>query len=155
MEQEAKYVKKRPLLRAAVLVVLLLIAMYILAVLGYYFARKSAPQAETRNAQDGSEYSVSEEEQNPFHLPTAMQTEVPEEALPENTPTFPKQDYLVLADGAVVSLFILTETGEQVFSEVLPISLAALIPEDRVMLEEGVILRSRGELAALLEDLSS
>lgn len=155
MEQETNYVKKRPLLRVAGLVVLLLIAMCILAVLGYRIARNNAPQEKPYGAQDGSQYNISEEEQNPFHLPTAMQTEVPEKDLPDTTSSFPKQDYLVLADGAVVSLFILTENGEQIFSEVLPISLAALMPEDRVMLEEGVILRSRGELAALLEDLSS
>lgn len=155
MEQETKYVKKRPLLRAAVLVILLLITMYILAALGYYFARKSAPQANPHGAQDSSKYNISEEEQTPFHLPTVTQTEVPEDDSPKTTSPFKEQDYLVLADGAVVSLFILTENGEQIFSEVLPISLAALMPEDRVMLEEGVILGSRAELAALLEDLSS
>ena len=132
----------------------LLLAMYLLALLGYRLARKSAPQENDRDAQNASEYALPEESHTPFNLPTALQTIVPAEpsasAPPENN-----HDYLVIATNETVQLYLLTENGETVYAKDLPISLSALMPEDRQQLLDGIILGSEEELAFLLEDFGS
>ena len=129
----------------------LLVSMCLLALLGYRVARKKAPQDSSHGASSYTSEVQPTESANPFHLPTAIQTVVPE---PEETPE-PNNDYLVLAEETSVYLYILTENGDRVYAGDLPISLSALMPEDQQTLKDGIILDSDDELAALLEDYSS
>ena len=150
MEQERKVKWLKFLLWTAGL----LLAMYALAILGYRFARKSAPLERSYDAQNASEYALPEESHTPFNLPTAIQTVVPAEDEP-SAPMKSNNDYLVIAAEETVQLYLLTENGETVYAKDLPISLGALMPEDRQQLTDGIILDSIEELAFLLEDYGS
>ena len=147
MEQEKKYKWLKYLAGTA----LLILSMFILAVTSYHLARKKAPRESSNGAYHSSQTSLPNESSVPFNLPTSVQTVVPEQPEPEK----PENRYLVLAEETAVNLYILTENGEQVYAGELPISLSALMPNDRTVLEEGIVLASDEELAYLLEDYSS
>lgn len=146
--------KRNRLLRCLLYISLFLLTAYALALLGYTLMRKNAPQEQTRGAYPSSDSVPAEDSTPPGHMPVAIQTVLPEEtdfpAPPEDN-----NDYLILAEGDSVSLYILTENGETVYSGDLYIPLSALMPEDRQQLTEGVILDTKEEVSYLIEDFSS
>ena len=154
MEKEIKSTGKRPIIRILSFIILLLLAMVLLGLIGYRYAKNSASQENSHDANRQTEYVPSTQSPEPSHMPAAAQTIVPEDDSPY-TSALSGNDFLVIAHNDAVSLYTLTAGGEQIFTSLLPISLTSLLPEDRARLEEGMILDSETELASLLEDLSS
>ena len=141
----------------------ILLSMFLCASLGYHMVRKS--DSESKKAFDGSfyksPYTMPQKSEAPFHLPT-LHTETGENAvIPDGEEVYnlwvdnDKNDYALIAENDLVNLFLLTPDGKQVYLYTTDIALAALTPEDRMLLTDGIIVKSEAELASLLEDYTS
>lgn len=155
MEKEAHVSKKKHFFNLVLTAVLIFAAMYLCAATGYRFVRSSAPQGKSteRPAPEINE-TIAPLEEDTFDLP---ETDLASASLPKQDVSIPADpnDYLVISENGVVKLYTITDSGRQVYSKDLAISPDALLAEDKTQLEEGIILESEEELAALLEDYTS
>ena len=155
MEKETHVSKKRHFFNLMLTAVLIFAAMYLCAITGYRFVRNSAVQ---ENASSSSipeiDETIAPQEEDPFDLPD---TNLASASLPKQDVSIPSDtnDYLVISENGAVKLYAINSSGEQRYSKDLDISPDALLAEDKAQLEEGIILESEDELAALLEDYTS
>lgn len=154
MEKQTHVSKKKHLLNVILTAVLIFAAMYFCAVTGYRFTRSSKPSQEpvASSTPDMTGAVAVEEEDDP--LPdsdlTAASLPQPDIQIPDDP-----NDYLVIKEGNAVKLYIITSSGEQIYSKDLDIAPESLLAEDRTQLEQGIILESEEALAALMEDYTS
>ena len=155
MEKGTQVSKKRHFLNLVLTAVLIFAAMYLCAVSGYRFVRNSgAAEEPAENREPEIHETIAPQEEDPFDLP---ETDLASASLPKQDVRIPSDpnDYLVISENGVVKLYSITENGDQIYSKDLDISPDALLAEDKAQLEEGIILESKEELAALLEDYTS
>lgn len=158
MEHGTQDTKKRHLINLVLIAVLIFTAMYLCAITGYRFVRSSTPEEHaTENVtQNIGETSKPEE----YALPDSPEPDLASASLPKqdvrvSDDTEDISDYLVIAENGVVKLYVIKKSGEQVYKNDLDILPESLMPEDKALLEEGIILQSEEDLAALLEDYTS
>ena len=64
-------------------------------------------------------------------------------------------DYLVIAEGNLVNLYIIDKDENKTFEKVLEIDINALKEEDKTLLKKGILLGDRASVLSLIEDYSS
>lgn len=154
MEKETKSSKKRHFLKLTLTAAFIFLTMYLCAVSGYRFVRNGAKEEPTESRKPESVTIVVPQEEDPLLVP---ETNLASASLPQQNISIPSDpnDYLVLSEDGTVNLYFITENGNRIFSKALPISPDSLLDEDKAQLEEGIILATEEELAALLEDYTS
>lgn len=146
MEKESKFGTKH-LLRLFGIALLIFGAMLLCALAGYRFVRMSGVaenQAKGNNASSSSQQVVPTKQIAPASLPEE------DVHVPNDT-----NSYLIISEDNTVKLYTIKKGDRQTFKQVLPIAPDALLTEDRILLENGIVLHSETELAALLEDYTS
>lgn len=155
MEQEKHMSKTKHFLYLLLTAVLIFAAMCLCYAMGYQFVRSNpaAQNEKTERTEEQAEAVTShEEEVFDFHEADSETASLSQDdVFVANDPN----DYLVIKEGDVVNLYILTKDGEQTFSKELNIAPGALLEEDRAQLENGIILESEEALYALMEDYTS
>lgn len=154
MEKKEMIEKRKHLLHLLLIASLIFLAMLLCAMMGYQFVR------DDKSEQDGSPFAVQQNHTESVHeedTPALIApTDIAPASLPKEDVEFQDtNDYLVIAQDGVVKLYILTKDGGQIYTQDLPIAPDALLDEDRILLEDGIILKTAEELAALLEDYTS
>lgn len=155
MEKEAHVSKKKHFFNLVLTAVLIFAAMYLCAATGYRFVRSGAPQEKsTESPAPEINETIAPLKEDAIDLP---ETDLASASLPKQDVSIPADpnDYLVISENGVVKLYTITDSGQQIYSKDLAISPDALLAEDKAQLEEGIILESEEELAALLEDYTS
>ena len=154
MEKGTQGTRKRHFLNWVLTAVLIFAAMYLCAITGYRFVRNSnAAENPVESREPEINETIAPQEEDPLKLPEDLASaSLPKEDV--RVPSDPN-DYLVISENGVVKLYNITESGDQIYSKDLDIAPDALLAEDKAQLEEGIILESEEELAALLEDYTS
>ena len=110
---------------------------------------EAVPKNTTKNEQelpDKTDETITEE----ITAPVSLSTTVPFE--PE---TPPKSGYLVKITDGKVCVFTVDNKGNTKYSQTLEVYLGRLPESDQKRLKEGIYIKTRTELAELMEDYSS
>lgn len=154
MNNETNVSQKKHLFNLFLTAAFIFAAMYLCAAFGYRFVRHDADEKTTESPTPEHSYTVIQQKEDPLDLPETDLTSV---SLPKSDiqAADDPNDYLVISENGAVKLYFITEGGEQIYSNDLSIPLDSLLDEDKALLEDGIILGSKEELAALLEDYTS
>ncbi len=152
-EQSAKNI--RHLLHLGLIALSIFGAMLICALLGYRVVRYNGAETPSEFYHAARESTLPTTHDKAF--PNLPQSDTTQASLPKQDVqiVIDKNDYLVLATNGIVELYTITPQGEKVYQKDLPISPDALLEADRILLEQGIILKSEEDLVALLEDYTS
>lgn len=153
MEKESRFGTKSHLLRLFGIALLIFVAMLLCALAGYRFVRMSGiAENPVKDAQSKKEATPSPQQNVQTGNNQVAPTSLPEEdvQIPDTA-----NSYLIISENDTVKLYTIKKGDRQTFKQVLPIALDALLTEDRILLENGIVLHSETELAALLEDYTS
>ena len=134
---------KRNTLMVLIFLACLIVTMLLCYSIGYFLAKKTAPQkSDTVHKYDGV--------YTPLRRPTDLKDAFsPVENIEDDN------DYLVISEGKLVNLYVITADGNKTFDSVLEIDKNALTESDCFLLDQGIILDTREDLWSLIEDYTS
>lgn len=117
----------------------------------YFVVRKSASPKNNGNAP--AIHDKNDTSNKPFpNLPVSLSGTYEEETSDFTADT---NDYLVISEGTLVTLYAIDKDEKKTFERVLDIDLAALKPEDKALLKKGILLNDKSSVISLIEDFSS
>ena len=127
----------------------LIVAMFLCGALGYFLAKKTAPQKSAAvNKNNHNDTGIYTPLKRPVDLKEAFSPV-------ENIDTEDKNDYLVISEGKLVNLYVISSDGNKTFDSVLEIDKNSLTESDCFLLDQGIILDTREDLWSLIEDYTS
>lgn len=140
---------RRNILLILIFLFCLIVAMFLCGSLGYFLAKKTAPQeSDAVNNHKYNDTGIYTPLKRPSDLKEAFSSV-------ENIDDVDKNDYLVISEGKLVNLYVISADGNKTFDSVLEIDKNALMESDRFLLENGIILDTREDLWSLIEDYTS
>ena len=140
---------RRNILVVLIFLSCLIVAMFLCGTLGYFLAKKTAPQSS--DAVNSKHYNDSG-----IYTPLKRPADLKDAFSPvEISDTEDENDYLVISEGKLVNLYIISADGNKTFDSVLEIDKNSLTESDCFLLEQGMILDTREDLWSLIEDYTS
>ena len=140
---------RRNVLMVLIFLSCLIVAMFLCGTLGYFFAKKTAPQND--DAVNSKHYNDSG-----IYTPLKRPADLKDAFSPvEISDTEDKNDYLVISEGKLVNLYVISADGNKTFDSVLEIDKNSLTESDCFLLDQGIILDTREDLWSLIEDYTS
>ena len=127
----------------------IIVSMLLCYGLGYFMAKKTAPQKnDAVNSHKYNDTGIYTPLKRPADLKEAF-------SAMENIDSTDNNDYLVISEGKLVNLYIISADGNKTFDSVLEINKNSLTDSDCFLLEQGIILDTREDLWSLIEDYTS
>ena len=140
---------RRNVLLILIFLFCLIVAMFLCGSLGYFLAKKTAPQkSDAVNNHNHNDTGIYTPLKRPSDLKEAFSSV-------ENIDDVDKNDYLVISEGKLVNLYVISADGNKTFDSILEIDKNALTESDCFLLEKGIILDTREDLWSLIEDYTS
>lgn len=150
MEEERKKFSMHHIFKLFLIAFSIFAAMFLCAALGFSFVKNSENDKSKDSAKITDSAPIFADEPIEIYDDTNEEAESVSE-----TPPIDKNDYLVILKDGAVKLYLISDSGDIVFSKDLEISPNSLLEKDRETLKEGIILKSEAELFSFLEDFSS
>ena len=127
----------------------LICAMMLCCAVGYFLAKKTAPQKSDAVKNDPYDNTG-------IYTPLKRSPDSEETfSVTKPTDTDDKDDYLVISEGKTVNLYVISADGNKTFRQILEIDKNSLTESDCFLLEQGIILDTREDLWSLIEDYTS
>lgn len=140
---------RRNILLILIFLFFLIVAMFLCGSLGYFLAKKTAPQkSDAVNNHNYNDTGIYTPLKRPSDLKEAFSSV-------DNIDNTDKNDYLVISEGKLVNLYVISADGNKTFDSILEIDKNSLMESDRFLLENGIILDTREDLWSLIEDYTS
>lgn len=144
-----KSLKKR-IISSVFFALCLVLGMVICGSFGYMWAKNKAPQKS--DAQSREKPIQNDGIYAPLKRPEGLREAFADS---QNITIENKDDYLVIAEAGLVTLYVIGVDGNKTFEQILEIDKNSLTENDQKLLSQGIILDTREDLLSLIEDYSS